>query len=142
MMPLVMHGKVAPLSGLVRALGTLESRRLAAALDHLVSPHGALPSVALAAEAAAELALLLVRHAAHVDDADFCLGPGQDLERIREDARRAAAVARAARAGARARLRPAARRRRGRWLFVVRAQDREERSHTCNSPRANQGGTR
>jgi hypothetical protein len=75
--------EVAPLPGLIWALGTLKRGWLTPALDHLVSPHGALPPVALAAESAAELAQLLMGYA-HVDDAEVGTWLGQDLERVRE----------------------------------------------------------
>lgn len=83
MMPLVVHGEVAALPRLVRTLRTLEGRRFAAALHHLVATHRALPAVTLAAETTAEFALLLVRHARHVDDAEV-VRLRQHLERIRE----------------------------------------------------------
>lgn len=83
MMPFVVHGKVATLSRLVRALRALEGRRFASALHHLMATHRALPAVTLAAETTAEFTLLLVRHARHVDDAEV-VRLRQHLERIRE----------------------------------------------------------
>lgn len=70
MMPLIVHGKVATLPRLVRALWALEGRRFASALYHLVTAHRALPAITLAAETTAEFTLLLVRHTRHVDDAE------------------------------------------------------------------------
>lgn len=83
MMPLKVHGQISALPRLVRALRALEGRRFAAALHRLVATHRALPAVALAAETAAELPLLLVRHAGHEDDAEV-VRPRQHLERIRK----------------------------------------------------------
>lgn len=83
MMPLKVHGQISALPCLVRAFRALEGRRLAAALHRLVATHRTLPTVALAAETAAEFPLLLVRHASHEDDAKV-VRPRQHLERIRK----------------------------------------------------------
>lgn len=66
MMAFKVHGQVASLPGLVRALRALECRGFAAAFYHFVATHCALPAVALAAETAAELPLLFVGYT-HVD---------------------------------------------------------------------------
>lgn len=83
MMPLKVHGQISALPRLVRAFRALEGRRLAAALHRLVATHRALPAVALAAETAAELPLLLVRHTGHEDDTEV-VRPRQHLERVRK----------------------------------------------------------
>lgn len=144
MVSLVVYGQVAALSRLVWALGALKRRGFTAALDHLVSSHGALPAIALAAEATAEFPLLLVRDA-HVDDVNVAR-LRQHLERVREHhlARRApaaallAAVVAAAAVvvvGARATLATATRPAPQllALALVVRAQQGQQCTHTCNN---------
>lgn len=95
MMTLKVHGQISALPRFIRTFRTLEGRRLAAALHRLVATHRALPTITFAAETAAELPLLLVRHAGHEDNTEV-VWPRQHLERIRKHdlvGRRGAAAA-------------------------------------------------
>lgn len=80
MVSFIMNGQVASLACLVRTFGTLKSRRFTTALNHLVTTHRALPSVALAAETTTEFPLLFVRYA-HVNDAQVTW-LRKDFERV------------------------------------------------------------
>lgn len=83
MMPFKVHGQISALPRFIRTFWTLEGRRFAAALDHLVATHRALPTVAFTTKTAAELPLLFVRHTSHEDNAEV-MRLRQHFERIRK----------------------------------------------------------
>ena len=83
-MAFVVYVQVTPLTSFVRTTRTLERRRLIATLDGLVPPHGALPSVSLTAESAAEFALLLMRNTGHERVQVRQASSRKQLERLRK----------------------------------------------------------